>query len=165
MQKYSDFFKTLHDEQNPTGYLGRGTHYSVLRAVVWHDKFGQPLQNAHYLDYAIIWDEDHDIRVVEVLENMYFKGLLSSVTFVGERKGCFSAILDDAVIRKFSDSQLHSYQDLLQDMTRSIDDDYWSASVTSVEDSGIINAEMQKVSQYLSTLKMLWDLGVKPVKI
>ena len=46
MRKYSDFFKTLHDEQAPTGNLGRGTHYSILRAVVFGDA------DSHKLDIA-----------------------------------------------------------------------------------------------------------------
>ena len=37
MTQYSQFFQTLHDELTPTGTLGRGTHYSILRAVVFHD--------------------------------------------------------------------------------------------------------------------------------
>lgn len=34
---YCPFFQTLHDETRPVGNLGRGTHYSVLRATatVW----------------------------------------------------------------------------------------------------------------------------------
>lgn len=47
LRRYSDFFKTLHDEEAPTGNLGRGTHYSVLRAVVFSDSAGKPLTEAN----------------------------------------------------------------------------------------------------------------------
>jgi Bacterial RNA polymerase, alpha chain C terminal domain len=93
MQVYSDFFKTLHDETRPTGYLGRGTHYSVLRAVVFHDPFGKALPEGRFADFAVIWDEDHDARVMEPIQEIYRKGLLSSFMMFGERKGCFTAIL------------------------------------------------------------------------
>ena len=62
MRKYSDFFKTLHDEQAPTGTLGRGTHYSILRAVAFGDSEGKMLGSARFADFAVIWDEDHDDR-------------------------------------------------------------------------------------------------------
>ena len=43
MRKYSGFFKTLHDETAPTGCLGRGTHYSVFRAITFHNAVGEVL--------------------------------------------------------------------------------------------------------------------------
>jgi Bacterial RNA polymerase, alpha chain C terminal domain len=97
MQQYSDFFKTLHDETNPTGYLGRGTHYSILRAVVFHDPMGNPLPEGQFADFAVIWDEDHDVRVMEPIEEIYRRGLLSSFLMFGECKGSFTAILSNKV--------------------------------------------------------------------
>jgi Bacterial RNA polymerase, alpha chain C terminal domain len=95
MRTYSDFFKTLHDETSPTGYLGRGTHYSVLRAVVFHDPMGIALSEGQFADFAVIWDEDHDARVMEPIEEIYRRGLLSSFLMFGEHKGTFTAIVLD----------------------------------------------------------------------
>jgi RNA polymerase alpha subunit len=97
MQRYSDFFKTLHDEISPTGYLGRGTHYSVLRAVVFHDALGKPLSQGRFANFAVIWDEDHDVRVMEPIEEVYRQGLLSSFLIFGEHKGSFTAILSNKI--------------------------------------------------------------------
>ena len=97
MQKYSDFFKTLHDETGPTGYLGQGTHYSVLRAVVFHDPLGKILPEGQFADFAVIWDGDHDIRVMEPIEEIYRRGLLPSFTTFGEHKGFFTAILSNKI--------------------------------------------------------------------
>jgi hypothetical protein len=97
MQAYSDFFQTLHDETSPTGCLGRGTHYSILRAVVFHDPMGKPLREGQFADFAVIWDEDHDVRVMEVIEQIYQRGLLSSFLIFGERKGAFTAVLANEV--------------------------------------------------------------------
>src|SRR5262245_22614187 len=91
---YSPFFDVLYDQKTPVGEFLRGTHYSVLRAAVWQDCALKPLKRAQLLDFAVIWDEDHDERVIEVIERMYFGGLLSPVLFIGERKGCLSIILD-----------------------------------------------------------------------
>ena len=60
MRTYSPFFQTVHNEVAPVGSLGRGTHYSILRATVFHDEFAKPLEKAKFLDFAVIWDEDHE---------------------------------------------------------------------------------------------------------
>lgn len=161
MNKYSEFFKTLHDEIDPTGYLGRGSHYSVLRAVVWHDSLQRPLRKAAYLDLAIIWDEDHDLRVIEAVELLYFSGLLTSAVFVGERKGSFTLIVSD---QTFEEVELSAYQKAVEEITQSLDDP-WPAEAAplSSHSHGIIHDDSGKVSQYLQTINMLWQLGVKPV--
>ena len=69
------------------GDFGRGTHYSVLRVPIWQDEWLSPLPQGALLDFAVIWDEDHDERVMQVIEELYFSGLLGPVRFVGERKG------------------------------------------------------------------------------
>lgn len=97
MHSYSDYFKTLHDETGPTGYLGRGTHYSVLRAMTFHDPIGKSLPTGQFIDFAVIWDEDHDVRVIEPIEEIYRRGLLSSFVMFGERKGAFTAALSNKV--------------------------------------------------------------------
>ena len=97
MHSYCDFFKTIYDEAGPTGYLGRGTHYSVLRATVFHDVFGFPLSEGHFVDFAVIWDADHDVRVIEPIEGIFRRGMLSSFTIFGEHKGVFTAIVSDKV--------------------------------------------------------------------
>ena len=97
MQKYSNFFKTLHDETSPTGHLGRGTHYSILRAVVFHDQMGKSLPEGQFADFAVIWDEDHDARVIEPIEEIYRRGLLASFPMFGEHKGSFTAVLSDEI--------------------------------------------------------------------
>src|ERR1700692_4902503 len=93
VMSYSPFFKTLHDETQPVGHFGRGTHYSVLQVPIWQDQWLNPLPLGSLLDFAVIWDEDHDERVIEVIENIYFSGLLAPVRFIGERKGSLSVLI------------------------------------------------------------------------
>lgn len=81
--------------QKALRYLGRGTHYSVLRAVVFHDPMGRSLPEGQFTDFAVIWDEDHDVRVTEPIEKIYREGLLPSFVMFGERKGLFTAILSN----------------------------------------------------------------------
>ena len=164
MNKYSDFFKTLHDEVAPTGYLGRGSHYSVVRSVVWHSNLLHPLPKSAYLDFAIIWDEDHDARVIEAAELLYFAGLLTPAIFVGERKGSFTLLVSEQTFDEFG-GKLSAYQQEVEEITQSLDDP-WSAEIAFIGSrrNSIINDDFGKVSQYLQTINMLWKLGIKPIQ-
>lgn len=169
MQKYSDFFKTLHDEQGPTGYLGRGTHYSVLRAVVFHDPTGKPLPEGQFANFAVIWDEDHDTRVMEPIEEIYRRGLLSSFLMFGERKGSFTAILSNHVrgdLFRRADGRVELLKTEINRICQALSDPWPSEVVYRPllgETNPIINDEIKKVDLYLNNLEMLWQLGTAGV--
>lgn len=157
MKTYSDFFKTLHDEQSPTGYLGRGTHHSVLRAVVFHDASGKHLPRAQFMDFAVIWDEDHDDRVIEPIEKIYRCGLLPRFVMFGERKGSLTAVLADG-------SRAHALEAALNTVTQHLDSgDEWPARVVELENAAglIIDDSAERTSLYLRNIVMLWNLGLK----
>jgi hypothetical protein len=166
MHTYSPFFQTLYDEQEPVGTLGRGTHYSVLRAIVFHDEKGSPLAgtryknaNAQFHDFAVIWDEDHDIRVIEAIEKIYVAGLLPFFPFIGERKAMLTglAFSDSEILRSFAATQL-------QEICNDIYNDCWVSEVGVFDQpSGIIASGHENVLLYLSNIKMLWNLGLKEV--
>ena len=164
MQTYSDFFKTLHDEQGPTGYLGRGTHYSVLRAVVFHDPRGRHLLEGQFADFAVIWDEDHDTRVMEPIEEIYRRGLLSSFLMFGENKGFFTAILSDKArspLDAIAEKRTPFLRTEINAICQSLNDP-WHSEVVDRRREGanpIISDEDKKVSLYLNNLEMLWQLG------
>jgi hypothetical protein len=170
MQKYSDFFKTLHDEQMPAGNLGRGTHYSVLRAVTFHDNTGRSIVGGQYTDFAIIWDEDHDTRVIEPIEEIYRNGFLSSFAMFGERKGFFSAILSCSRSRIAPlPGSVESHIARLEKEVGAICNglnDAWPSKIidrrrlAQLENGNpIIDDASHKVNLYLDNLEMLWHLG------
>jgi hypothetical protein len=158
---YSPFFQTLHDEPSPVGILGRGTHYSILRAVTWHDALLQRLPKAQLLDFAVIWDEDHDTRVMMVVEAMYFDGLLAPVKFIGERKGGLNVLVAEETAANLD---LSNYEERIKDAFRhSGIGDWWNVDIAWAGDrSGIINAASEKVEVYLQNIDNLWALGTKP---
>jgi hypothetical protein len=165
MQKYSDFFQTLHDEQAPTGQFGRGTHYSVFRTLVWKDELGAPLDVAHYHDFSVIWDEDHDARVFDAISSLHRKGLLSAAVFVGERKGMFSLLMSDSTRNSMSDDAFARYCSDVAAVTECVGGDHWPAEVGVVSSpGGIISAQQEHVVLYLATISMLWHLGVKAIQ-
>lgn len=164
MYRYSDFFKTLHDEDRPVGCIGQGTHHSVLRAVVWHDCWQYPSACAKYLDFAIMWDEDHDTRVIEVIELLYFAGLLTPALLVGERKGSFSLVVSDETREGFSEERWSKYQKAVEEITESTNDP-WAAYVETAAgwQHTLIHDHTKNAYQYLDTIGQLWELGIKPI--
>lgn len=166
MRIYSPFFQTLYDQTEPVGSLGRGTHYSVLRAIVFHDQHGEPLKQDRYRpvqaqhhDFVILWDEDHDERIVDVLHKIYAVGILPMFTFLGERKGGLTALAraDSEVLRHFAARQV-------EELCDDINGDYWNSEVgTHMQPGAIINDKEERVRLFLENIDMLWKLGSKPI--
>ena len=164
-QQYPPFFQILHDEAAPVGHLGRGTHYSVFRCVNWVDEFNVHMLVASYQTFAVVWDEDHDTRVMEAVLKLYTAGLLGSALIVGERKGSFSYLMRDDVLQNHLQAgSLDSFKNKIYEVAQPDCEDWWPAEVGSIEnprDSSIILAEAEKVRIYLENIRNLWHLGVQ----
>ena len=172
LPNYSDLFSTIYDEAQPVGHLGRGTHYSVLRCAEWFDVTRKPLTKAEVHDFAVIWDEDHDTRVIQVIEQLYIEGLLSPVQFIGERK----AVLTVLVAAKFyfhgNEASLREYEQRVMAIAQNLDFDSWHCEVSMFDrapgnphqndSKGIIAADEHRVITYLTNIDSLWMLGTRP---
>jgi hypothetical protein len=168
---YSQLFSCIYDQSEPVGMLGRGTHYSVFRAVTSLDKDLTPLDRPKLHDFALIWDEDHDERVIHVTEGLLMQGLLAPVLFIGERKGTLNIIVDDVL---FTDSSVNTdeYIKAVDKVCEANSDgDYWPIEVVSLkrtplgfegpELGGIVNDTHVRVLTYLRVIDVLWKLGIK----
>ncbi|MBB4000940.1 hypothetical protein [Aureimonas pseudogalii] len=167
---YSTLFSCLHDEAEPVGSLGRGTHYSVLRSVEWLDVVRKPLAMPQVHDFAVIWDEDHDTRIIPLIERIYIAGLLSPVQFIGERKGGLSVIVAAKFYYHGKEAVLGEYRRAIADIAANISFDSWTSEVGmfdqqpgSVQNDtvGIISADEGKVETYLRNIDNLWQLGTR----
>lgn len=149
MHRYSHLFSTLHDERGPIGHLGRGTHYSVLRAVIWDKEEPTP----HYHDFAVIWDEDHDERVIWTIEQLYVRRMLPEVLAIGERKGHVTVLTEERVPASFSNT--------LVEITAQNDGDPFTSEVGRFPDEpgSIISDRDDRVRAYLRGIHALWQLG------
>ncbi len=149
MRVYSPFFSTLYDEAGPVGSLGRGTHYSILRAVIWPN--GEP----RFHDFAVIWDEDHDLRIIWVIEQLYARRLLQPIIAIGERKGGVTALT--------STSQPQSYESGVYEVTSDVPSDSFGAEIQLFPgiDGMVINDTTARVRDYLAGIHALWVLGTK----
>lgn len=173
VRQYSDLFSCIYDEVAPIGQLGRGTHYSVFRCAEWLDVLRRPLAQPEVHTFAIIWDEDHDERVIEAVERIYMAGLLSPVQFIGERKGGLTAIVAAKFYFAGSEADTQAYSRAVEDITQSLDD-AWPAQIGSFDRQpgsphqnfyeGLINDTAHRVGVYLANIDSLWGLGTKAYK-
>jgi len=171
---YSPFFQVLHDERSPVGNLGRGTHYSVVRAIlpvleesdptsVEEQIFGGARRRQlELLDFAIIWDEDHDERIWGVIERLHVAGLLAPARFIGERKGSVTVICDPKT--NYGDGGLDRYCQLVEKHTATDDGDEWPIDVVQGIGNGngnghIIHDSNERVDAYLRGIEASWKLG------
>ena len=178
IRRYSEFFSCLHDEIEPVGHLGRGTHYSVFRVPSWRDEVCASIPVARLQDFAIIWDEDHDDRVASVAERIYMEGLLSPVLFIGERKGTLTVVVSERCLRHMGEAQWESYKKGISDICAAVptdgDIDYWPVEFGSFAEDGqcasslpdfhssLVDDSLSKVETYLRNIYGLWSLGLKP---
>jgi hypothetical protein len=170
---YSTLLSCLYDEPEPIGQLGRGAHYSVFRSVEWLDVIRAPLAIPQVHDFAVIWDEDHDTRVIDVIEAIYMAGLLSPIQFIGERKGTLTVIVAAKFYFAHSKASLDAYIQQLNEISgKPNHGDSWPTEVGmfdrspgsphQIELHGLIMAEEHRVITYLQNIDSLWGLGTKP---
>src|SRR5205807_666933 len=110
------YMKTLYEQLKPVGDNAHGTHYSVMRARLWHNPNGSRSGTALDHTFAVIWDEDHDGRVLLAIEELHVSGTLANVKFIGEIRGVLQ------IIPIINGDKFPQYM--------SIDGDSWSLSVS-----------------------------------
>jgi hypothetical protein len=118
---YSQIFSCLHDERNPE--LPSSFHYSVFRSYEYKDVCNKQVHTPLVHDFAVLWDDDHDARVITVAENIYLAGLLSPIQFIGEHKGHITIIF--AAIARFGVQNFEMYQQAVERIATKAGDDYW----------------------------------------
>lgn len=169
---YSTLFSCIYDEPEPIGHIGRGSHYSVFRSVEWLDVCRNPANPSQVHDFAVIWDEDHDTRVIGIIEAIYMAGLLSPVQFIGERKGILTVIVAAKFYSAGSEANLKSYQRQLQTICDNSNyDDHWPVEIGlfhRLPDSphrtdlcGLVNDDTHRATTYIRNIDVLWGLGTK----
>lgn len=165
---YSTLFSTLYDETKPVGNLGRGTHYSILRAAQPLNYLNRRQKEIQAQDLCVIWDEDHDTRVIEVIEELYLQNLLAPVIFIGERKGSVTVLVH--IDFRENDLLFENFEQQLSHITSNLNDP-WTLAIETFKappwerfQSVMINDNSEKVKTYLDNISNLWDLGLKDYK-
>ena len=121
------------------------------------------MPEGQFTDFAVIWDEDHDTRVMEPIEEIYHREMLSSFLIFGERKGIFTAIYNGAGL--LGPQRRIFLLAHIDEICQSLNDPWPSDAVTLESPKNpIIDDEDEKVGLYLRNLTMLWQLGTKPIR-
>lgn len=173
---YSNFFHCIHDEPEERGVIGRGCHYSVFRVAEFFDVTGNRVDHALVHDFGVVWDEDHDTRVIEAIERIFLAGLLFPVQFIGERKGMLTLILDSKFLHSNNNNDLKIYKGKIDAISSGQLSDSWPAefgvfdktarngSPHQTDYAGLIADSEQKVDIYLRNIDNLWRIGSWPFK-
>lgn len=156
MRSYSSLLHTVYDQPEPVGKLGRGTHYSVLSFLNWFDQEGALADSSKETQFAVIWDEDHDVRIAQVLENAVESKILQNALFIGERKGLLSVLLRPGITPKRKADLEKAYYEIAQSQ-----EDAWGSEI-AVYPGGLrslINESEDQVKAYLEHIRVLWPLN------
>lgn len=157
-RKYSEYFTTIYDEPSPIGDqgdggIGRGGHYSICEySRGFHDEV------CHR--FCIIWDEDHDLRVIRFIEDLIVRDSLNApfsitdVAFIGERKGGVS------VFTSTPPSDFGMVETYLIHIAQDQPDPWW-ANVNDL--CSLIHARESAVAAYLTTISNLWGISCETI--
>ena len=97
MQLDPRFFKSLHYKISPAGKSKQNKHFSVLRAGPSSNMPPNFEDISTYQAFVIIWEKEHNIKVIKIVEKLYSERLLSPILFIEERKGFLTIIIDKKI--------------------------------------------------------------------
>ncbi len=167
--QYSTLFQCRYDESRPGPNLHY--HYSVFRAVDSRDVEQKPTEFPHVHDFVVLWDDDHDTRVIRVLEEMLMTGMLPGVQFIGEHKGDLTVIL---AARTYCQIDTKAYAVRLHNLTGLSAGDYWNIEIGMYDHShgnlrlghqcdfkNILGMGDEEEHAHLFVIDSRWKLGTK----
>lgn len=165
---YSTLIHCLYDQAHPV--VSHYGPYSIFRAIDSRDvtQKSTPLPRVH--DFAVIWDDDHDNRVIPVIEEMLMAGLLPGVQFIGEHKGTLTIIL---AARTYWVIDLEAFKAKVTSLTQAAGD-FWDVRVGMFDHSPnnlrighqcdfqeILGLAEDATHAYLLSIDGMWNLGTK----
>lgn len=166
---YSHLLHCLYDES--ASINNRSPHYSVFRGIDCRDINLKPTALPRVHDLAVIWDDDHDERIIPVLEELLMNGLLPGIQFIGEHKGHLTILL--AARTYWSIPDIDAYKKRIETLSQA-SGDFWHVVVGMYDHSegnlrqglqcefeGIIGGSDEVTHAYLFTIDSIWKLGTK----
>lgn len=169
---YSKIFQCLFD-QPEVGV--RPLPYTIFRAFDSKDVTQKPTSTPHIHDFCVLWDEDHDERVIHVAESLFSAGLLPGVQFLRESKGTLHIILAAKTFFEVKEPQ-KVYSDHMHQVIPLLDD-FWHPEVGMYDRSdlgqfnnphqcefnGLLGSNPSLTLCKLWNIDHQWDLGTKPM--
>lgn len=167
---YSSLFACLYDEPEGLGNM-HGYHYSVFRAVTHFDEAGETRRNCNLLHhFAVIWDDDHDTRIISVIEQLHIANLLRTIAFIGEHKGEVNVLFAPRFASAVPPQQ-HDYcrKAITDIIAKPIHRDAWTtqfghfipAKQSATDTANLLGMPPEVEYTYLSHIHNMWGLGVR----
>lgn len=156
--QYSKVLYTEYDQPTVIGTLGHGNHYSILSFPQWRGLLNEPeRREVRNQRIGVIWDEDHDTRVIRVIERAYADRLMAPVLFVGECKAYLRVVVQDEF--EFGGGYLTDWK---LSLAQALTNDSWAVEIIHLKDVGsygIVVADKEVVGRYLGGIIDLWGVG------
>lgn len=151
--QYSTLFHCLYDhpERSGLGHMG----FSVFRAIDCRDIDLNPTPLPYVHDFAVIWDEDHDTRIIPVIEEMLMAGILPGVQFIGEHKGTITIVLAAKTYWKINTDD---FADRVRQLTAGAIGDFWDVDV-GMYDHSEGNLRKGEQCQFYELTGHHWEQG------
>lgn len=153
LPKYSDFFQTVYDEQYNVGALE--AHYSILSLPL----FIAPEAPIKLQRIAVVWDRDHDDRIIALLEAAFFADLIAPcVLYVLEHKGFVAVIVNEDYDEAERDRKTRIWQKICDNV---ITDDKFSVKVM-LEEEYLLDLKknlQESFRNYFQYIDDAWTLG------
>ena len=138
-----------------------------MRAPTWKRVDGTMMDRAGLVDFAVFWDDDDDLRVLDIVQQMQMAGMLWPVLAIGENKGCVTVLVDpESPIAKGGPVR-ETYLSDLASMALDDGDDFEKQVLVWDDDdlrpaACIIEDDVDRVIDFLRFLKSVHRLGSKP---
>lgn len=169
---YSTLFTCLYDQQDPA--VPRWTHHSIFRCVEYRDVTRKLLDKPIIHDFCVIWDSDHDERVIGAIERIYMEGLLSPIQFINEHKGLLTILIAAKAMFEMEET-MEEYAKRVEEAANIGDVDYWPVALGTfsrhdrdlrtqhqTDLKHITGWDPVREHTFLLHLDGLWELGTKP---
>lgn len=165
-------FSQIYSEPYPIGKFYE-TGYSVLRSMDWLDYTFKPYKQAYIHDFALIWHQYADQKLIEIAENIYVNGLFTPLQFLAIRGSSITILVSGNFKKICGNSIFKNYALKLDTLCRSIISEEIDIHIATFDRtpkrgkqpfdlSDIIPANSELVRTYLKNIDNLFQLGLKP---
>lgn len=157
---YSKLFSCLYDEPAPIGRLT--VHHSIFRCVEPAGAFFQATR-PYVHDFAVLWDQDHDDRVIAVAEQMLMAGLMAPVFALGERKATLTVWYNPRFFENSETRAFDTWKAEIEAIAESgFHDDYWTVVFEEYVSYNALGGAEVEVDAAVRWIDYRWGLGIRP---
>jgi len=165
MKRYSTYFQTIHDQPSRREDSRRIEGFTVFRVVVWSDHELKRRDTPKNHTFAIVWDEDHDTRVIQVAEKFYLAGVLQCISMIYEHEGNIVVRLLDDIDETVEGPVFSELCKRLELHSSPYFEDYWMLSIEGEHPECTDDKFSWIASETVSEIDDQFTLGRSPIVV